>query len=609
MRYLYFLILCFMYTKHVGQTAKIHVHNDYQQAVPFWGAIANNADAIEIDIFLQNNELYVAHEEKEIDKERTLDYIYLQPLQKAIRLQLVAKHKPLQLLIDIKSEAYGTLDVLIKNLKRYSNIIKHKNIQIVISGSRPKVNDYPKYPRFIKFDYQPERFRFLESKRIKNKIALVSFDFKEHTVWNGKGRMVANELDVIKKLISRTHELGKPIRFWATPDSKSAWKALSDLKVDYINTDQPFKCSQYLSTLSKRYYQNTVFSKVYTPTFKHDKKELPVKNIILMIGDGNGLSQISSAVLANGGQLTVTQLKSSGLLKTQSADDFTTDSAASATAIAIGEKTNNRAIGTDVFGNRKENITEFLATKDYLSGCITTDRIYGATPAAFYAHQKDRDAENAIAKELLTSKLSLFIGGGGAMYSSENLKKHNFDIANSIQEIGKSDAKKIGYFLSQGGVPSVLEGRNNALAEVTKNSLQFFKEKKKPFFLMIEGAQIDTYGHHNHVAGVVTETIDFDRAITEALKFADTNDHTLVIVLADHETGGFAIPQGNMKNHTIEGNFISYDHTGTLIPVFAYGPQSYEFEGCYGNEEIYHKILKVLNLKKKSISHNHINKK
>src|SRR5690606_34484904 len=149
----------------------------------------------------------------------------------------------------------------------------------------------------------------------------------------------------VAQTIHKAHSFGKPFRFWATPDSKTSWKALTDMGVDFINTDMPFACASYLGTLESRIYKNKMTSSVYTPSYKSDKKNIPVKNIILLIGDGNGLNQISSAVLANGGELTLTQFKSIGFIKTQSADDFTTDSAAAGTALATGTKTYNRAIG------------------------------------------------------------------------------------------------------------------------------------------------------------------------------------------------------------------------------------------------------------------------
>ncbi len=134
------------------------------------------------------------------------------------------------------------------------------------------------------------------------------------------------------------------------------------------------------------------------------------------------------------------------------------------------------------------------------------------------------------------------------------------------------------------------------LSEATRNGLQFFQNKNKPFFLMVEGAQIDSNGHLNNVSGIVSEGIDFDKAITEAVKFADKIGNTLVIVTADHETSGFSIPQGNLENNMIEGDFTTHDHTGTMIPIFAYGPHSQEFQGVYENSELFGKILKVLSI-------------
>ncbi|HEX9600859.1 MAG TPA: alkaline phosphatase, partial [Mariniflexile sp.] len=132
-------------------------------------------------------------------------------------------------------------------------------------------------------------------------------------------------------------------------------------------------------------------------------------------------------------------------------------------------------------------------------------------------------------------------------------------------------------------------------ANATKHGLDYLKKKNNPFFLMVEAAQIDSFGHANNTAGIVAETIDFDKAITEALIFADENPGTLVIVTADHETSGFSIPQGNIETHKIEGDFNTHDHTGTMVPLFAYGPQSQEFQGVYENNEVFFRILKVLN--------------
>jgi alkaline phosphatase len=368
--------------------------------------------------------------------------------------------------------------------------------------------------------------------------------------------------------------------------------------VDFINTDMPDKSSAYLQTLGNRVFYNQAKSEVYIPSYESDQSNKPVKNVILLIGDGNGLTQISSSVLANGGSLTLTQLKSIGFIKTQSSDDFTTDSAAAGTALATGAKTYNRSIGMAPNGEALLNITELLDQHQFITGCITTDKITGATPSSFYAHQKDRDDIEGIANDLLTSKLSLFVGGGESSFQSEQLLTNNFSILEDVSALGSSKKSKIGLFIAENNVPSFLEGRGNILAEATKNGLQFLNAKKKPFFLMVEAAQIDSYGHKNEVSGIVTEGIDFDVAITEAIKFADKTGNTLVVITADHETSGFTMPQGNMENKMIEGDFTTDDHTGTMVPIFAYGPHSQEFQGVYENNEVFHKILKVLNIKK-----------
>lgn len=572
---------------------KIHSHNDYEHPIPFWTAYVYDVSSIEADIFLKNDTLYVTHDPSEIKKDRTLESLYLQPLQKAKKLRF-GNQQELQLLIDVKSDAATTLKTLITTLEKYPDLVNDELISFVISGNRPLPEDYLDYPKYILFDYQS--LENVSDSKIWNKIALVSLPFSKFSNWNGKGRLTKDDYEKVATVITNAHSFNKPFRFWGAPDSKTAWKAFTDLGVDFINTDMPFEASKYLKTLDLRVYYNTFQSPVYKPTFTSDKKNTPIKNIILLIGDGNGLSQISSAVLANKGELTLTQLKSIGFLKTQSADDFTTDSAAAGTALATGEKTYNRAIGMDNNRLAIENITELLDKHNFISGCITTDEITGATPASFYSHQIDRDMTEGTANDLVKSKLSLFIGGGSNHFTTK-FSNSDFSILNTLNEVAISKKQKVGYFLSKNGVPSMLKERGNILAEATKNGLAFLNAKNKPFFLMVEAAQIDSNGHTNNIGGIVSEGIDFDTAITEAIKFADTHQNTLVIITADHETSGLSIPQGNLEKQMIEGDFTTYDHTGTMVPIFAYGPHSDTFSGVYENNTVFHKIISLLDLK------------
>ncbi len=587
------LLLIFIANLCVAQNElryRIHSHNDYLQNVPFWKAYAAGASSIEADVFLVGDSLYVAHAEEEIDTHRSLKTLYLQPLQKALELGLEHPQN-LQLLIDVKSEPYSTLEALLKALDKYPSIINGDAIRVTISGNRPKPSEYPNYPDYIFFDHQS--LEPIENSAILKKIALISLSFRNFSEWNGKGRLTADDLDKVTSIIEKAHAFKKPFRFWATPDSKTAWKAFADLGVDFINTDMPFECVQYLKTLPARYYRNTEFSEVYRPSFKTDGSEQAVDNIILMIGDGNGLAQISATALANKGKLSLTQLQHIGFVKTQSADDFTTDSAAAGTALATGKKAPNRAIGTGSSGKPLENITELLAKNGFVSGVVTTDELSGATPASFYAHRQDRSLSEGIIDDLSMSQLSLFISTGNATHSQEN-QIDDYEMISSLEEVGKSKGDKIGFMMS-GNTTSKF---NDELAKATDQALLFLKNKRKPFFLMVEGAKIDSYAHENNIGGLISEGIGFDKAIAEALQFADKNPATLVIITADHETGGLTLPQGNLERNEIEGDFTTHDHTGMMVPIFAYGPHSDKFQGVYENDEVFQKIIRILDLQK-----------
>lgn len=570
-----------------GVLPRIHSHNDYLQNVPFWKAYAARASSIEADVFLVGDSLFVAHTQDEINTKRSLERLYFKPLQEALTIGL-ERPKKLQLLLDIKSEPYSTLESITKVLEKYPSIREDAGITITISGNRPKPSDFLNYPDYIFFDYQS--LDAVENPAILEKIALISLSFKNFSEWNGKGRLTAEDLEKVSLIINKVHAFKKPFRFWATPDSKTSWKAFADLGVDFINTDMPFECAQYLNTLPNRIYRNIEFSEVYRPTFESDGSEQPVRNVVLMIGDGNGLAQISATALANKGQLSLGQLKSIGFLKTQSADDFTTDSAAAGTALATGRKVPNRAIGIDAKGNRLENIMELLTKKGFVSGVVTTDEIFGATPSAFYAHQKDRSMSEGILADLNESPLSLFISQGSMIPLKMDALGH-YSMLSAIEQVGTSKNDKIGFLMSENAKATAAKAQ---LAQATENALNFLKSKNKPFFLMVEGAKIDSYGHENDIGGVISEGIGFDKAISEALKFADRNTGTLVIITADHETGGLTVPQGNLEKNEIEGDFTTHDHTGMMVPIFAYGPQSDEFQGVYENNEVFHKILQVL---------------
>ncbi|RAI84395.1 alkaline phosphatase [Algoriphagus yeomjeoni] len=571
----------------------LHSHNDYLQTVPFWTAFSAGANSIEVDVILKEGRLMAAHEAASINSDQTIESLYLDPITKGIKSGLISKID-FHLLVDLKTEAYASLEVLLEIMKDYEYMLYSSGnpggLKLIISGNRPNPEDYSKYPEWMFFDYQSKE---LGKGLPWEKIGMVSMSFRQFSVWNGKGRMVEEQRKAVQDFIDLVHSFDKPVRFWGSPDSKSAWKAFYEMGEDYINTDHPIAAAEYLSKLGQNVYQNTNFHEVYYPKFDVDGAATPVKNVILMIGDGNGLAQISAALFANDNQLNLTQLKNMGMVKTQAADDFTTDSAAGATAYATGEKTNNRALGVDPSGKELANLPDILDSYGFSSGIITTDQLTGATPASFYAHYPERDDSDHIAAYLSKSKLDLFVGGGKSRFEKEmvNLRNAEFTLVESLEDL---KGERVGYFAAEYSLPKVLDGRGDYLLKSTNAALKFFEKKKSPFFLMVEAANIDSGGHSNSTSMIVSEMLDFDQVIGEVIRFADENPGTLVLITADHETGGVSIPQGDIASQTVELAYHSDDHTGIMVPIFAYGAHSGDFRGVYENTEVFHKIMKLL---------------
>ncbi|WP_192350994.1 alkaline phosphatase [Algoriphagus sp. Y33] len=591
--FLLLLLAAFSVSAQDHTQFQIHSHNDYLQKVPFWTAFAAGASSIEVDVILKDGKLMAAHEAESIDPKRTIESLYLAPISEGVKNGLLS-HLNFHLLVDLKTEAYATLKVLEEGMKNYKDVLYSADnpdgLKLIISGNRPKPEEYKNYPDWMLFDYQSTE---LTEDLPWSKIGMVSLSFSRFSVWNGKGRMVETEREKVQDFIDLVHSFDRPVRFWGSPDSKSAWKAFHEMGEDYINTDHPIDAAEYLSKLEENSYQNTSKHKVYQPKFDVDGAEVPVKNVILMIGDGNGLTQIAAALFSNDNQLNLTLLKNMGLIKTQAADDFTTDSAAGATAFATGEKTNNRALGVDPKGRTLRNLPDILDEYGFSSGIITTDQLTGATPAAFYAHHPERDDSDQIAAYLPKSKLDLFIGGGEANFitQKENLKSAGFTVKDSLHH---TEADRIGYFAASKSLPKKLDGRGDYLLKSTAFALEFFDRKSLPFFLMIEAANIDSGGHSNSTSMIVSEMLDFDEVIGSVIQYVDANPNTLLIVTADHETGGASIPQGNIASSTVELGFHSDDHTGIMVPVFAYGAHSGDFRGVYENTAIFHKIMELI---------------
>jgi alkaline phosphatase len=595
------LHFCLLAQAQEYSSANIHSHNDYAGKLPFYEAYSNETGVIEADVFLVKNDLIVAHTSKEINPENSLRNLYLEPLALKIKTlggKAYKSNKPLILMIDIKSDPDATLKLIAEQLKMYPDLISNKNLKVVISGNRPLPSKWNEYPSFIYFD---GRLNENYSQQELSRVEMISEDLHQITVWNGKGVLTQPDSEKIQAIIKKVHDQNKKIRFWATQDNVNTWMTLMNLHVDFIGTDNVPALTQFIKTLKNNFYQNTEFYEAYSPKNTSAFKNKRPKNVILLIGDGMGLTQIYAGYTANKGKLNMFNIPTQGFSITAASDSYITDSAAGATAMATGHKTNNRFISVDEKGKPLELITQQLAKKNYRTAIISAGNITDATPAAFYAHQLDRSYNEAIAEDFLSNPSDILIGGGTNEFKSRKDKKN---LAELLQKKGYTFSDKFSSLdtiknnrfvvLENASVVSMKDGRGDFLAKSLSKATTTFSKSKNPFFIMAEGAQIDYGGHSNNVEYVVRELLDFDRVVGQAMEFADQNQETLLIVTADHETGGLSLIDGSIEKGYIHGSFSTNDHTSVTVPVFAYGPGAQNFSGVYQNTAIYTKIMEFL---------------
>ncbi len=400
---------------------------------------------------------------------------------------------------------------------------------------------------------------------------------------------------------------------------KKFTKTLTAIIVSLIICAALFGCTQ--TETSKRSYtkSNAVDISSYAPAPTaescpeiHDTR---VKNIIFCIGDGMGLGQISLVrmkAVGPDGTLYMERMPVSGFVRTHSADALVTDSAAAGTALASGVKTNNGMIGIMPDGTRYQTILEVAKARGMATGVVVTSRITDATPAAFASHVTSRKMQDKIAEQLIANKVNILFGGGKEYFlpRSDGRSKRN-DQKNLIEQ-----AKEAGYIyvrnaeelktannpyilgLFQLGALTTVEPEPS-LAELTTKAVDILDRAGKSygFFLMIEGSQIDRACHDNDAGGVIRQTLLFDQAVKTAIDFAQKDKQTLVVVTADHETGGLIIKGGNLKGNDLNLNWSTGGHVAMPVPIYAFGPKAEVFTGTYDNSEVPKKFARLLGIK------------
>ena len=377
------------------------------------------------------------------------------------------------------------------------------------------------------------------------------------------------------------------------------------------------------------------------------KKNDTARYIFLFIGDGMGMGQVSltdsylsyKAGELGGQHLSFTQFPYLALCSTYSANRNITDSAAGGTAIACGAKTNNEYIGVDPDGNNLESIAYALHGQGYNVGIMTTVPVNHATPAAFYGHNTSRYGYYEISREIVDSRFEFLAGSGFYHYKGSKgdkpgvdiyIEENGYDVCYGPQEFKSREQGKDIVFIQESGretnpenyVSDGSEACDVKLSEMLVMGLEVLGDEK-PFFIMCEGGNIDWAAHDNKTMTTVMEIIAFDEAIKEALEFYKEHpDETLIVVTADHETGGVSIGEGKdwrpeiidwpmLEKHWFESgekNVLGYKenremnkkaligwtsshHTAARVPAFAIGKGAERFHGIIENSDIKGKIL------------------
>ena len=327
-----------------------------------------------------------------------------------------------------------------------------------------------------------------------------------------------------------------------------------------------------------------------------------VKNIIFLIGDGMGLASASMMQLENNYEPTIFDSADNiALQKTYSLDNRVTDSAASGTALATGFKTNNTMLGQLPDGTNPESLMELAADKGKATGIVVTTYLQHATPGAFYAHVPSRHEYATISEQLLASDIDIAIGGGMAFFKERynNRKKATKAITESGFTLVESlDADMSGERILALLADKEIENRTGYLAKATAMAIEHLDNNDNGFVLMVEGSLIDGMGHGNDAKGQQGEMRDFMEAIEVAVAYAREHTDTLVVVTADHETGGLAIISGNadfnLSEQGVEYKWATGGHSGVMVPIYLYGTGAELINGVMENADLGKRLKELI---------------
>lgn len=347
-----------------------------------------------------------------------------------------------------------------------------------------------------------------------------------------------------------------------------------------------------------------------TFTYEHpyavEKLQAPkgkkVKNVILMIGDGMSLMHVYTAWAANRGKLWLENAQATGLSKTWAVKKLVTDSGSGGTSLATGVKTVYHAVGVDPEGKPLISLVDVAKELGKDAGMAVTCRLWDATPCDFCCHNIDRDKEEELVGDYPTSGVDFVFGGGAQKFTNrkdgrdifKELQKKGYHVSHTLDDFFAYDKNSRIFAVPYDKDTPLPDERGDLLARASMKGISLMNQNKNGFFMMIEGSQLDDYGHFNQLDLLMKETLDFDQTVGEVMKWAAKDGETLVVVTADHETGGLTLVNGNKDEGRVECCFSTKDHSGAMVPVYAFGPGAENFTGIFENTDVFKKIKKLM---------------
>ena len=319
-----------------------------------------------------------------------------------------------------------------------------------------------------------------------------------------------------------------------------------------------------------------------------------VRNVILMIGDGMGLEQVSCAWVLNHGKLNLDRFPAIGLSRTWCTNELITDSGAGGTALAAGVKTGYSHVGTAADSTDLASVLVKAKELGKKTGVAVTCHFADATPCDFCCHNEYRYNQDDLIADYVNCGVDYLSGGGLDWFTTK--RKDNRDITREMAAAGytvalteaelmAAELPVIG-ILSPDNLPVAME-RGDLYRRTVARGLDILSRESgdKGFVMMLEGSCIDDWLHGNDIEKAMEELLDFDRTIGDVLAWAAADGHTLVVVTADHNTGSLTLQDGNLEEGRIGVAFGSESHNGIAVPIYAWGPGSDRFTGIRENAE------------------------